>query len=156
MRHDAYPFETVCENCKQTFGNHCLDKCPNPFTTRFIPLRTDNVKDIRGIQISYLPRTMEVTKVVALKYNQLPKKYLDYGWRCWLSDDEKEIVVLTPGNRCKNIAVSEKLNKKYVQQMKKELNLCGDNLMRINKESIFNPDRPTLGKESLSEETIKI
>jgi len=78
-------------------------------------------------------RYVRVIGLEALPLGKLPMDYLGSGYRCWLTDDERAIVVLTPSHRGRSIRLKSIHPESAIKFMKRDLSLCGDHLVEVNK-----------------------
>ncbi len=75
----------------------------------------------------------KVIKLKCLKFNDLPSNYLLNGNRCWLSDNEKSIVIINENNLARRIDLNSYQTIESEKAIKEMMIKCGDNLMECRK-----------------------
>jgi len=78
-------------------------------------------------------RYVRVIRLEALPLRKLPMDYLGSGYRCWLTDDGKAIIVITPSHRGRSIRLNSIHREDAIKVMKFDLSKCGDHLVEVNK-----------------------
>lgn len=78
-------------------------------------------------------RYVRVIGLEALPLRKLPMEYIGSGYRCWLTDDGKAIVVITPTHRVRSIRLNSIHREDAILFMKRDLSHCGDHLVSVNK-----------------------